>query len=70
MWTNSSKNYESDLRNRQRKHLEGIAKRRYFDEEQCRHDACQSCIGTGIKSDGTPCVHMISCKCPKCSPGH
>lgn len=33
----------------------------------CLHDNCSSCNGTGIRKDGLgPCVHMISCSCPKC----
>jgi len=35
----------------------------------CIHDNCSSCDGTGIRKDGLgPCVHMMSCSCPKCSP--
>lgn len=36
--------------------------------EPCLHDACPECHGTGITSTGRPCVHMIACPCPKCSP--
>ncbi len=36
--------------------------------DKCLHDACEECHGTGIKKkDGSPCVHMISCRCKKCS---
>lgn len=36
---------------------------------QCLHDNCPTCGGTGIRKDGLgACIHMISCKCPKCSP--
>ena len=39
-----------------------------YTAEQCLHDACQACHGTGInKSTGGICVHNISCSCPKCS---
>ena len=35
----------------------------------CIHDNCSSCDGTRIRKDGLgPCVHMMSCSCPKCSP--
>jgi hypothetical protein len=35
----------------------------------CIHDNCSSCDGTGIRKDGLgPCIHMMSCSCPKCSP--
>lgn len=37
-------------------------------KEICLHDICTECHGTGRKSNGTPCVHMISCTCSKCSP--
>lgn len=33
---------------------------------ECLHKACDQCHGTGKKKDGTFCVHMISCPCPKC----
>ncbi len=36
-------------------------------QQQCLHDACTQCHGTGIKDfDGSLCVHHISCTCPKC----
>lgn len=34
-------------------------------EEKCLHESCSECHGTGRKSNGTPCVHGISCPCPK-----
>lgn len=34
----------------------------------CLHKSCSSCKGTGRKSNGELCVHMISCSCPSCSP--
>lgn len=37
------------------------------ENSTCLHDNCSSCDGTGIRKDGLgPCVHMISCNCPKC----
>ena len=36
--------------------------------QKCRHDSCPQCHGTGKKENGDVCVHMISCRCPKCSP--
>jgi hypothetical protein len=37
------------------------------ESSTCLHDNCSSCNGTGIRKDGLgPCVHMISCSCPKC----
>lgn len=38
------------------------------DEQRCMHENCHMCGGRGTKTDGTPCVHMISCPCPKCTP--
>lgn len=35
--------------------------------QKCLHLSCSQCKGTGIKSDGSSCIHMISCPCPKCS---
>ena len=40
------------------------------DISNCLHDNCSSCGGTGVRKDGLgPCIHMMSCSCPKCSPG-
>lgn len=33
--------------------------------DRCKHDACSQCHGSGVRSDGTACVHMISCSCPR-----
>ena len=73
--------YEKDLAERQRNHLERVkelAEQRqgsqtinnFFKQEfqPCAHDQCPECHGTGIKIDGTACVHMISCPCAKCNP--
>ena len=37
-------------------------------QNRCLHDSCTMCNGTGIKKDGSACVHMLSCPCKKCSP--
>lgn len=34
----------------------------------CINDGCPTCGGSGKDGMGRPCVHMISCPCPKCSP--
>lgn len=42
----------------------------HFGQEKssCLHDSCEKCNGSGIDKNGSFCVHMISCPCPKCSP--
>jgi hypothetical protein len=37
-------------------------------EQECLHRTCSACHGTGVKRNGTACVHMISCPCRNCSP--
>lgn len=34
----------------------------------CAHQHCERCHGTGKDSNGNQCVHMISCRCVRCSP--
>lgn len=58
--------YERELAERKRKHLEQV--RQGVAWQPCLHDGCEQCHGTGVKIDGTPCVHVISCPCPKCTP--
>lgn len=62
--------YERDLRECQRKHLEGIKIGRKTNWRPCLHNGCTSCFGTGRKADGSICIHMLSCPCPKCSPSY
>lgn len=67
--------YEKDLAERQRKHLEKV--RRWTDNSSatkyvsnwraCMHDQCSRCEGTGVQLDGQKCIHMISCPCPRCT---
>jgi hypothetical protein len=59
--------YARDLAEKQRKHLEDVANRPQ-NWQPCAHDSCNECHGTGVKKDGSGCIHMISCSCPKCSP--
>lgn len=35
--------------------------------QQCLHDSCELCSGSGKKIDGSVCIHYISCNCPNCS---
>jgi hypothetical protein len=58
--------YERDLKERQAEHLRQV--RGAEDWQPCLHDGCSECLGTGVKGDGSMCVHNISCSCPKCSP--
>ena len=61
--------YEKDLRERQAAHLKRVRNGgRPF--QPCMHDGCSQCHGTGIRANGTICVHMLCCPCPKCNPCH
>ena len=60
--------YYKDLAQKQKEHLERIQHLQDMKWRPCLHDGCPSCFGTGIKIDGSFCVHGISCPCPKCSP--
>ena len=65
------RSYEKDLKKRQKAHLKNV--RRFEDQSNwqiCLHDQCQDCIGTGVKHDGSPCVHFMCCSCSKCSPSY
>ena len=64
----SQEQYETDLLKRQMLHLQGITEQPTIAWQPCLHDQCPECVGTGVKKDGSPCVHYISCPCPKCSP--
>ena len=71
--------YEEDLKRRQEEHLKRIRENQqqefgkpYENPYQppwqpCLHDGCSQCHGTGLKFDGTVCIHNLSCTCPKCS---
>jgi len=58
--------YLKGLLRRQQEHLRNINSEDNW--QPCLHDGCEQCIGTGRKRDGSMCVHMLSCPCPKCSP--
>lgn len=47
---------------------EDFMKCSFINEQNCLHQSCSSCSGTGRRKDGTVCVHMISCPCKNCSP--
>lgn len=66
---NHLEDHEDDLRRRQREHLARVRRLGGGDPRRpCAHDSCPQCLGTGVKLDGSPCIHAISCHCPKCSP--
>jgi hypothetical protein len=47
---------------------DGVYRQVNPENEVCMHSKCESCHGTGRRSDGTGCIHMISCPCSKCNP--
>lgn len=63
--------YEQELKKKQEEHIKRVLDNREVHEaawRPCLHDGCPDCVGTGMKLDGSTCVHMISCPCPKCTP--
>lgn len=60
--------YQADILRQQEEHLRQIAAPNERSFQPCMHNSCPSCVGTGIRQDGSACVHGISCPCPKCSP--
>lgn len=64
------KQYEEDLARRQKEHLDSIYNKQNANWRPCLHDACPECLGTGVRRDGSSCIHGISCPCPKCTPSY
>ena len=60
--------YEKDLREQQRRHLDATRQGWDYNWTPCMHDSCPRCHGTGVKLDGSECIHGLCCPCPKCSP--
>ena len=64
--------YLKDLKKRQKQHLKNVKK--YLNQNDswspCAHDSCTSCHGTGIRYDGSACIHNLYCSCTKCSPSY
>lgn len=64
---------DDDLGRRQREHMARV-NQNWTDRTQvvvtqpCAHNSCSQCVGTGVKQDGSRCVHMLSCRCPRCTP--
>jgi hypothetical protein len=61
------KKYLEDLGKRQKEHLGKVFKHKENMWQPCLHDKCTFCHGTGITVTNQPCMHMLSCNCPKCS---
>lgn len=38
----------------------------YIKRKKCLHKSCPECSGTGLKKDGTKCIHNLSCRCNEC----
>ena len=64
----NKEDYLKTLAEKQKQHLENFQSIKDADWRPCMHDTCSSCHGTGIKTDGTSCVHYISCPCKRCNP--
>lgn len=77
------KHYYEELERKQKEHLKRVSDwldkatgNNYLSNnfvfkkpwKPCMHEQCSSCHGTGIKFDGSMCVHTLYCDCPKCSP--
>lgn len=49
-------------------HIQDSLMKRLTDKSNCLHLSCPNCHGTGInKINGSRCIHMIACPCPRCS---
>ena len=68
--------HEKEVALKKVEHMRRVAERQKQDGrseivklpwQPCVHDNCSECHGTYVKLDGTSCIHMISCPCPKCS---
>lgn len=60
--------YEDDLAKRQEEHLKRVRGIKDQFWKPCYHDNCTQCHGTFVKLDGSRCIHMLYCDCPKCQP--
>ena len=67
MFRNTDNDWLKPLTDIQKEHLDKASKF-LNNNKPCLHNSCTSCHGTGVKLDGTACVHGISCPCSKCSP--
>lgn len=59
---------EEEIGSRIAKQLERMREKEKAERHPCAHNSCSSCHGTGRNEHGFTCVHMISCRCPNCSP--
>ena len=68
-WTTGrNENPDEDLRRRQQDHLRQVGRNNMMRPSDCKHNQCRSCVGTGVRIDGSRCVHSISCLCARCTP--
>lgn len=44
--------------------IAGGMRRPEGEDQECLHQRCDDCEGTGRKKNGETCVHYISCPCP------
>lgn len=59
--------YEKNLKEKQMEHLRRVSGNKETNWTPCMHDSCTECHGTGVKLNGSPCFHFISCNCSKCA---
>ena len=59
--------YQRNLDRIQEEHLDNVHRNKR-PWQPCLHDMCSECHGTGVKLNGSDCIHSLSCPCPKCSP--
>ena len=59
--------YDEHIKQKQKEHLNDI-QNNPTAWRPCMHEQCPDCVGTGIKKDGSVCIHGIACPCPKCTP--
>ncbi len=64
IWDNHTEQEKEDILKTFRKLTDTPEK----TEQVCLHSLCTECHGNGKKKDNTPCIHMLSCPCPKCTP--
>lgn len=68
-WTKNYFDYINELKKKQKEHLKNVGiNNNDAPYAPCLHESCPECVGTGVKRDGSTCIHMLSCPCIKCTP--